>query len=204
MRLIYNIRDWNQRHLDTIISIMFSKYYTLLTLIQAKYWRGVNIGKNCEFRGIPYIRKAPNSIINIGNNCVFNSMNRFNLAGINHPCHISTFNEKAILKIGDNCGFSGTVIAASQNIIIGNNVLCGSNTLIADNDWHNDRYISVRGETLPVKIGDNVWIGMGSYILKGVTIEDNSIIAAGSVVTKSMPSNIIAAGVPAKIIKKMK
>lgn len=53
----------------------------------------------------------------------------------------------------------------------------------------------------PVEIGNNVWIGVGATILKGVTIGDGAIIAAGSVVTKDIPARCLAAGVPAKVIK---
>ncbi|MDO5851801.1 MAG: sugar O-acetyltransferase [Methanobacteriaceae archaeon] len=56
----------------------------------------------------------------------------------------------------------------------------------------------------PVKIGDRCWIGANSIILPGVTIGDNVVIGAGSVVTKDIPSNVIAAGIPAKIIKENK
>lgn len=53
----------------------------------------------------------------------------------------------------------------------------------------------------PVIIGDNVWIGGDATILPGVTIGDNVVIGAGSVVTKDIPSNVVIAGNPAKIIK---
>ena len=53
----------------------------------------------------------------------------------------------------------------------------------------------------PIKIGNHVWIGQGATILKGVTIGNNSIIAAGAIVTKDIPANCIAAGVPARVIK---
>ena len=62
-----------------------------------------------------------------------------------------------------------------------------------------------RGTTYPspVNIGENVWIGSSATILPGVTIGDNSIIAAGAVVTKDVPENTVVAGVPAKILKKL-
>lgn len=53
----------------------------------------------------------------------------------------------------------------------------------------------------PIHIGNNVWIGSHATILPGVTIHDNAIIAAGAVVTKDVPQDVIVGGVPAKIIK---
>jgi acetyltransferase-like isoleucine patch superfamily enzyme len=57
-------------------------------------------------------------------------------------------------------------------------------------------------KTAPVKIADNVWIGMNALILKGVTVGENSVVAAGSVVTKSVPANTVVAGNPAAVVKK--
>ncbi len=55
----------------------------------------------------------------------------------------------------------------------------------------------------PITIGNNVWIGAGSTILAGVTIGDNTVIGAGSVVKKSIPSNVVAVGVPCKVIREI-
>ena len=55
----------------------------------------------------------------------------------------------------------------------------------------------------PIRIGSRVWIGAGVVITKGVTIGDNSIVAAGAVVTRDIPANVIAAGVPAKVIREI-
>ena len=56
----------------------------------------------------------------------------------------------------------------------------------------------------PIHIGENVWIGSSVTITRGVTIGDNSVIAAGAVVTKDIPANVVAGGVPAKVIKPLK
>jgi acetyltransferase-like isoleucine patch superfamily enzyme len=103
------------------------------------------------------------------------------------------------LTIGDDCGFSGTVIGAFKEVKIGNKVRCGANTLVTDSDWHLD---DPRSTTCrPVIIGDNVWLGEGVKILKGVNIGCNTIVGSGSVVTKDLPPNVIAAGNPCKVIR---
>ena len=103
------------------------------------------------------------------------------------------------INIGNNCGFSGTVIAAFKNIHLGNNVRCGANTLITDSDWHlDDPRVGVSKE---IFIDDNVWLGVNSVILKGVRIGKNSIIGANSLVTSDIPENVIAAGNPCKVIR---
>ena len=79
---------------------------------------------------------------------------------------ISTLTEKAVLEIGNNSGFSGTVIGAFVSVKIGNNVRCGANTLITDSDWHtDDPRVS---DAMPVIIGNNVWLGVNVVVLKGV------------------------------------
>lgn len=83
----------------------------------------------------------------------------------------------------------------------------GPNCIVTDSDFH-AHWPAERRNTepgyendKPVRIGDNVWIGMGSIILKGVDIGDNSIIGAGSVVTRDIPANCVACGSPAKVVK---
>ena len=147
-----------------------------------------------------FVRESDTTII-VGNNCQFRSYHTSNLIGINRPCIVSTILPRSKIIIGDNCGFSGTVIGCFDTIEIGNNVKCGANTLITDSDWHLDDPRAEVPKT--VKICDNVWLGEGSKVLKGVTIGENSVIGAGSVVTKSIPANVIAAGNPCKVIKQL-
>ena len=112
---------------------------------------------------------------------------------------ISTLKQGAELTIGEGCGFSGTVIACARRITIGRNVRCGANTLINDTDWHDDDPRT--GPDAPVEIGDNVWLGVNVTILKGVTIGAGTLVGAGSLVTKSLPAGVVAAGVPARVIR---
>jgi len=91
-------------------------------------------------------------------------------------------------------------IYCKEKIEIGKNTFIGEEVIIRDTDEHRiikKDYIN----TLPIKIGNHVWIGMRSIILKGVTVGDNVVIAAGSVVTKDIPNNCLVAGNPAVIIK---
>lgn len=123
-----------------------------------------------------------------------------------YGCHISVGNN-VIINI--NCTF-----VDCNKIEIGNNVLIASNVqiytathptdvnerLVAN--WNADFGLPYfRTFAQPVKIEDNVWIGGGVIILPGVTIGENSVIGAGSVVTKSIPTNSVAVGNPCKIIR---
>ena len=106
----------------------------------------------------------------------------------------------ASILIGDNVTINeGSIISAQQLIEIGDeSIIAGA--IIYDTDWH-----GIDGEktkTAPVHIGKHVWIGMRTIILKGVTIGDNSIVGAGSIVTEDVAANTIVAGNPAKQIKK--
>ena len=161
----------------------------------------IHCGKKTTFFGFGTFRRSPLSTIRIGDKCTFRSKSDSNLIGINRRCIVSTLSNSAVIEIGDNCGFSGTVIGAFSKITIGNNVKCGANTLITDSDWHLDDGRS--GIPKPVIIGDNVWLGVNATVLKGVTIGENSLIGAGSVVTKDIPPNTIAVGNPCQIIRKI-
>jgi len=161
--------------------------------------KGIQYGSNIDFYGTSKILRTKNSSISIGNNCSFRSLATSNLIGVNRPCILSSIGENSRISIGNDCGFSGTVIGCYTEIKIGNKVRCGANTLITDGDWHNEDYRS--GLPRPVMIDDGVWLGVNVTILKGLHIGENSLIAAGSVVTKDIPANVVAGGNPCKVIR---
>ncbi len=188
-------------YLYEIVNKAIILFFYLPNIIKLKWW-GISHSSNVKFDGMLKIRRMPESKIRIGKGCYFSGKSRHNLIGINHACIISTQTREAEINIGENCGFSGTVIGAFKSITIGNNVKCGANTLITDGDWHFDD-----PRTTPpreIVIHDNVWLGVNAIVLKGVTIGENTLIGANSVVTKSIPANVIAAGNPCVTIKALK
>ena len=109
--------------------------------------------------------------------------------------------------IGNNNWLNNNVsIIANEKIIIGDECRIGNNVMIIDSDFHEiDPAFRGRshGNTAPVSIGNNVWLGSGVMVLKGITIGDNSIIGAMSLVSKSIPPNSLAAGNPARVLRRL-
>lgn len=165
--------------------------------------RGVTFGQGCTFFGRMMIRRLYKTEIRIGSRCVFRSAFSSNFAGLNRRCLIATLREGARIVVGDGVGMSGTVIGAAESVTIGNGVLCGANTLITDTDWHAiDPAHRHGGEarTRPVVIGDNVWLGLNTIVLKGTRIGKNTIITANSVVSGKVPAGVIAGGNPCQVL----
>lgn len=109
-------------------------------------------------------------------------------------------NSGATLDLGSGYINNNLSLSCFERIEIGNGVAIAENVCIRDSDNHTvlpRAHVS----TKPVKIGNNVWIGMNVTVLKGVHIGEGSIIAAGAVVTGDIPPNCLAAGVPARVIK---
>jgi len=102
------------------------------------------------------------------------------------------------LEIGSHVFLNQNVsITCLDSITIGDNVLIANNVVIVDHDHAGSGFV-----TGPVRIGSRVWIGANAVILKGVSIGDGAVIAAGAVVTHDVPAGTVAAGVPAVPIRK--
>lgn len=109
-------------------------------------------------------------------------------------------NKNAVLNLGGGYINNDLNLSCFERIDIGHGVAISENVTIRDSDNHeilNDNH----QPTKPIKIGNRVWIGANVTILKGVTIGDGSIIAAGSLVNRDIPANSLAGGVPAKVLK---
>ena len=110
------------------------------------------------------------------------------------------------IEIGGNTYINRhTIIDAAQQIRIGRGVGIGPHCYITDHDHGMEPDIPVMTQPLisrPTVISDGVWLGAGCIVLKGVTIGKNTVVGAGSVVVHDLPSDIVAVGRPARVVRK--
>lgn len=109
-------------------------------------------------------------------------------------------NENATLELGSGFINHGARIHCFKSIKIGDHVYIGDDVAIRDCDGH-EIIGSDKPMTMPIVIEDHVWIGAKVTILKGVTVGEGSVVAAGSVVSRDVPPHTLVAGVPAKVVK---
>lgn len=177
--------------------------------------KGIKYGNNLNVYCKVYVYKSIKAQIYIGNSFTFTSDYAINPLCRNIRGSIFV-DRNAVLTIGDNTGISSACIWAQNKIIIGNNVKIGGDCILLDSDCHNLDYLIRRdnqkeengrtkdsntAKSKPIIIEDDVLIGTRCIVLKGVTIGARSVIGSGSVVTKSIPQDCIAAGNPCKVIR---
>lgn len=170
--------------------------------------RGLTVGVGWRCYGLPIIQKHRQSTIQIGERMNLRSTVASNPLGPNHPVIISTRRAGASLFIGDDFGMTGGSLVVDEQITIGHRVWVGANTIITDTDFHPidpdiRRLRPLDAKTAPIIIEDDVFIGMNTLILKGVTLGERSVVGAGSVVTHDVPPHTIVAGNPARIIRSL-
>lgn len=144
----------------------------------------------------------------IGDNFYFSSGDAVNPIGSNLQGAIYV-ESGASLTVENNVGMSSTRMWIHDSVKIGDDVKIGGCVLMTDTDAHPMDFMTRRSsnegtKSAPIVIEDDVWIGAHCVILKGVTIGARSVVGAGSVVTKSIPSDCVAAGNPCKVIKNLK
>jgi acetyltransferase-like isoleucine patch superfamily enzyme len=120
-------------------------------------------------------------------------------------CHVEASTQGSRIEFGDGVQVNNNAFIKSEGpgIRIGANALIGSNVEILDGDFHElhpERRRGGKPQMAAVELEENVFVGDGAKILKGVHIGAHSVIGAGSVVTKSIPGGVIAAGNPARVI----
>ena len=180
-----------------------------VAIVLQRTWRAqsIDIGEGITWLGLPILTVVDGSRLSIGNHCVICSRSADTALGVNHQTIVRTLSSRAILAIGAGVRMSGTTICAAESVVIGDRCVIGANATIVDTDFHaleplarSSPADTSLAASRAVAIGDDVFIGAGSYILKGLTIGDGAVIGAGSVVTTSVPAGAIVAGNPARIL----
>jgi len=149
------------------------------------------------------------SIIAFSANVVVNSKFLSNAILCHHPSAFITLTPEARIIVEDDTGISASIFSSRTSIHVGKRVLIGAGCLVTDSDHHPTdisdvsarRYAEPRSQdSSPVIIEDDAFIGARVTILKGVTIGRGAVIAAGSVVSRSIPAGAVAGGNPCRVI----
>lgn len=158
--------------------------------------------------GKPIIHKEPGSIIRMGKDVVLTSDSEVNTAGINHPVIIATYSKDAAVVLEDNVGMSGVSINCVSRCVFKKGVMLGANVNVWDTDFHPadprlrlHQTSILEAKTSPITLERNVWIGANTTILKGVTIGENTVVGAMSLVNSDLPSDSLCVGNPAQKVK---
>lgn len=165
--------------------------------------KGVVCPSSCMINKLPYIRKQRGSQIILGESVTLTSNPRHNPM-TEHPVALRTITSTACIELKAHSGVSGANIVCANHITIGAYSIVGANTLIYDSDGHT--YTPERGWNTPrlktgrpITIGNKCFIGTRCIILGGVTIGDNCVVSAGTVLTRDVPAGHKAYGNPAII-----
>lgn len=171
-------------------------------------YHGVAWGRGWRVLGMPIIQRHRDSEIRLGDELSLRSWPRANPLVPHHPVVFATRTGDAAIEVGDDCGFSGTTFVAADRITVGDRVQIGSNASVVDTDFHPLRPEVRRedfnaGARAPIVIEDDVFVGMDSLILKGVTVGEGSVVGAGSVVSQDVPPGTVVAGNPARVVNEL-
>jgi acetyltransferase-like isoleucine patch superfamily enzyme len=203
-------RNWIYSAWDLLwitIDMFCSTRLSLLSLWfqGAQYGKGFHTTGKCSFK-----LRREGSIV-LGNGVSLLAGWRSNRAGLTNPVLLETFGE-GIIRIGDSSGGSAVAISSRSSVTVCKHVCLGANVRIYDHDFHpldaqmrrmsrNEQAAHLRSE--PVIVGDDVFVGANAIILKGVTLGERSIVAAGSVVFRgNYPADCIIAGNPAVVMRR--
>ena len=193
--VLHHIGQSLQRDSSYPISYLIKKgwifFYNMFTS-PIRLRKCTSVGRNPRTEHKPYV--INNGEIHLGDH--------INICSRNVQCDLVSM-PGGKLTIGNDVFVNfGTTICSANKVSIGDKVKIGPYCMIHDTDFHVQGEDFAKVEGVPVIIEENVWLGSRVIVLKGTVIGKGSIIAAGSVVSGIIPPNVIAGGIPARVIRK--
>lgn len=175
--------------------------------------RGLQLLGDIRIFGQLKMWKMKGSEIVLAKGTTLNASAKRNTLESRGPNILKTIRNGARIEVGEDSGMTSATISAAVSVKVGSRVLIGAGVVITDNDHHvvepqngqSRRYLGL-ADSCPdhrIVIGDDVFLGARSIVLKGVSIGEGSVIGAGSVVTKDIPAFVLAGGNPCRVIRKL-
>ena len=193
LKILRRVRYSSEKQLGFPPVLLFRKSYTKISESAVIVINGGKLYFNDSWIGL----STTPSLLNMGDDSQLRIHGRFHFySGSKVYVH-----KNATLSLGSGFVNNDSIIRCSLKVDIGNDVAISERVSILDSDYHQ---IIGAGEDMakPIKIGNHVWVGINATILKGVSIGDNAIIAAGAVVNKDVPANCLVGGVPARVLRR--
>jgi acetyltransferase-like isoleucine patch superfamily enzyme len=182
--------DKNLGDYISLFALIINRAYWLL--LTSFYLRSAETGKGVLCRQKPSLHVKGKLRINNGVR-IWSSI---------QPTRLSVF-RGAELEIGSGTYINGARISAKSQVVIGSNCTIAPEVLIMDSDFHDLADQTKEGLSAPIIIENNVWIATRAIIMKGVTIGQHAVVAAGAIVTKDVAPYSIVGGNPARTIKQL-
>ncbi|NVK05192.1 MAG: acyltransferase [Flavobacteriia bacterium] len=191
------------------MSKIYSIFWRVQSIIFSTWMRnkGAELGRQARIMGFPIVAIVRGSTLAIGQRAVLCSTSRGTALGVRSRVIVRTLAPNAGITIGDDVGMSGAVICSALSVSIGHRCLIGADCFIFDTDFHPRGFVGRRyakpdwsSISMPVSIGNDVFLGARSIVTKGVNIGNGAIVGAGAVVTRDVAPYTIVAGNPAKVI----
>jgi carbonic anhydrase/acetyltransferase-like protein (isoleucine patch superfamily) len=188
---------------------MLGRFFAILISIQLPFWRmyarlrRATVHPTVVMRGRPIFRCVRGASVVLREGVRINSSPASNPIIGRSRSALCAISPGAVLDVGKGVGMSGVCLCAAQSLIIGEDTIIGADALITDTDfhlplpgskWSNDAFAASK----PIVIGRGCFIGARAIILKGVTLGDGAVVAAGALVTRDVPAAHLAIGNPAR------
>jgi len=163
------------------------------------------VGEGVRLIGRPLLRGRGR--ISLGDGVILSSgWEEYHLA-LHRPVKLDALLESSEIVVGAGSILHGTHIFAVGQVRIGRRCMLAGNTVMMDCNYHplepELRHVALSFDYEPVVLGDNVWIGLNTILLPGASVGENSVIGAGSVVTRPIPPDCVAAGNQARVIRRL-